>query len=204
MRVTNRRLQDRGPEIDLTPMYPELCLVPEQDYLFVARLKLDMGDGTMNNTETSCLANNTHCPELEMKFRHVDSHERGYRKARLQQHEAPKYGEYFYFTQTITFSETEITPDNAYFTMLIHGVNTGVNITIDSFDLFLPSQSSYHNPNALCKELVFNGNAEGNGFNPYPMLETEYHERLKVIRDEEDGNMFWRLENRRNYHSSIR
>ncbi len=37
MKVTNRRLRDRGPSIDLTPFRPELCLVPDQDYLFVAR-----------------------------------------------------------------------------------------------------------------------------------------------------------------------
>ncbi len=37
LRVTNRRLRDRGPSIDLTPLRPELCLVPDQDYLFTAR-----------------------------------------------------------------------------------------------------------------------------------------------------------------------
>ena len=37
MKVTNRKLKDRGPYLDITPMHPELCLVPNQDYLFVAR-----------------------------------------------------------------------------------------------------------------------------------------------------------------------
>ncbi len=37
MKVTNRRFTDRGPSIDLTPLRPELCLVPDQDYLFTAR-----------------------------------------------------------------------------------------------------------------------------------------------------------------------
>ena len=35
--ITNRQLKSRGPFLDLTPISPHLCLVPEQDYLFVAR-----------------------------------------------------------------------------------------------------------------------------------------------------------------------
>ena len=37
MKVTNRKLYDRGPYIDLTPTFPALCLVPDQEYLFYAR-----------------------------------------------------------------------------------------------------------------------------------------------------------------------
>lgn len=35
--VTNRKLQSRGPYLDITPIFPQHCLVPNQDYLFVAR-----------------------------------------------------------------------------------------------------------------------------------------------------------------------
>ena len=37
LRVTNRKISNRGPHLDITPIRPELCLVPDQDYLFVAR-----------------------------------------------------------------------------------------------------------------------------------------------------------------------
>ena len=72
---------------------------------------------------------------------------------------------------------------------------------MDSFEIFLPDESSYADPNALCDELVYNGDAEGNGFNPYPMGASIGHERIQVI--EEHGNKFWRLVNHENRYSSI-
>ena len=80
-------------------------------------------------------------------------------------------------------------------------VEQGVDITVDSFDLFLPSETSYPNPNALCHELILNGDAEGNGINPYPMTNTHWYETLTIV--EEDGNKFWRLANRNDAGSSL-
>ncbi len=37
LRITRRRLKTRGPYLDLTPIDPHLCLVPNQDYLMVTR-----------------------------------------------------------------------------------------------------------------------------------------------------------------------
>lgn len=37
MKITNRKLDSRGPFIDLTPSFPSSCLVPDQEYLFYAR-----------------------------------------------------------------------------------------------------------------------------------------------------------------------
>lgn len=76
-----------------------------------------------------------------------------------------------------------------------------MDITMDSFELFLLSQSSYHDSNTLCQELVLNGNAEDNGYNPYPMVPYRSSERIKII--EEDGNKFWRLFERRDHSSTV-
>ena len=73
-----------------------------------------------------------------------------------------------------------------------------MDITID---LFLPSETSYQDPNALCEELILNGDAEGNGFNPYPMFNSRSSQRLTII--EEDGNKFWRLFDRDYYKSAV-
>jgi hypothetical protein len=35
--ISNRKLKNRGPYLDITPIRPELCLVPNQEYLFVSR-----------------------------------------------------------------------------------------------------------------------------------------------------------------------
>ena len=78
----------------------------------------------------------------------------------------------------------------------------GIDITLDSFDLFLPSEASYPDPNALCEELILNGDAEDNGFNPYPMVSAYSQEKLKII--EEDGNKFWRIFDRHYYKSSVK
>ena len=37
MKVVNRKIKSRGPSLDITPIRPELCLVLDQDYLFVAK-----------------------------------------------------------------------------------------------------------------------------------------------------------------------
>ena len=37
MKITNRRLRNRGPVIDITPLDPANCLVSDQKYLFVSR-----------------------------------------------------------------------------------------------------------------------------------------------------------------------
>ena len=37
LKVSNRKLTNRGPYLDMTPIRPEACLVPNQDYLFVAK-----------------------------------------------------------------------------------------------------------------------------------------------------------------------
>ncbi len=173
------------------------------------RMKIDKGDGTMDGTPTPCSANNTNCPQLEFIYRHISSYERWSEKGKVHYHAAKPYGEYFYFTSNFQFSETELDPDNGYFNMLIHGPQTGDEITIDSFDFFLPSESSYPDPNDVCGELVQNGDAGGNGFNPYPFYQSDNNERLIVVEEESgnDGNeknKFFRLANRRSYRSTIK
>lgn len=37
MKITNRKIKSRGPEIDITSMHPELCLIPGQEYLLSSR-----------------------------------------------------------------------------------------------------------------------------------------------------------------------
>lgn len=88
------------------------------------------------------------------------------------------------------------------YTNLHFYTETEIDITMDSFNLFLPSESSYQDTNALCHELVANGDAEGNGFNPYPMTPTRSDfDRVTIV--EEDGNKFWRLSDRYTHDSSV-
>ena len=120
----------------------------------------------------------------------------------MKPHIAPRYGEYVDFTTTVTFTEEELSPNNAYWALLFHEPEPGVDITLDSFDFFLPHASSYPDPDALCEELILNGNAENNGFSPYPMVTTSSSQLLLVMQ-KDNGNKFWRLANCGGYRNSI-
>jgi len=175
--VTNRKLRERGPHLDITPISPMSCLVPNQDYLFVARMKLDMANGTMQGQSTTCKTSGEYCPRLSARY-HDLSYDRRNTKKYLAQSIAPNYGQWFDLTGAITFDENELSPNNVYLSLMLDGPEPDINIHLDSFDLFLPSEISYPDPDALCTELVFNGNAEGNGFNPYPMENDAWSERI--------------------------
>ncbi len=156
----------------------------------------------MHGEDTTCRASNSKCPQLVLIF-NDGVHEHWRHKATLHHSVAGKYGEYSDFNyHKVKFSEDEVNPNNAYFALVVYGPEPGVDMTINSFDLFLPSQSSYPDPDALCDELVYNGDAEGNGFNPYPMVNSHWNERLTVV--EEDGNKFWRNFARNNHRSGVR
>ncbi len=160
-----------------------------------------MANGTMRGEDTTCKATNEKCPQLVLIY-HDGAHEHWRHKVTLHQHVAPKYGEYADLTHKVTFREDEVSPNIAYFALVIYGPEPDIDITIDSFDLFLPSQSSYPDPRAPCDELVYNSDVEGNGFNPYPMVNSRWNERLTVV--EEEGNKFWRLFDRNSHRSSVK
>jgi hypothetical protein len=54
LRIGARKATWQGPLLDLTPMMPHLCLVPNQKYLLTARIKLDKADGSEHGLPTTC------------------------------------------------------------------------------------------------------------------------------------------------------
>ena len=90
--------------------------------LFVLRMKLDMGNGTMAGEVSTCKKNGQHCPEFRMFYYDVDK-DREYtiEKARLHPHAATRYGEYFDFTATVSFTDEDLNPENGYYTMYLRG-----------------------------------------------------------------------------------
>jgi len=85
--------------------------------------------------------------------------------------------------------------------MFIQGPEPGVHISLDDFSISLPDPSSFLDPDDFCGELLPNGNAEGNGYNPYPFRNWRSDEKI-LVRDE-NGNKFFRLEKRNRYYSSM-
>ena len=194
LKVTNRQRSDQGPEIDLTVLTPQLCLVPEKEYLFSVEIKLDKADGTDVNNPTPCKIDSNKCPRLTSRIGKAEGGDIYSERIRMAKNDSPNYGEWGDFTGIIKFSEEELFQNVTYFVLQIDRVEAGVDITIDNFRIALPTETSFPDPNDVCSELVFNGDAEGNGIVPYPM--GKIHGSSTVSVSEEAGNMFFRLTNR--------
>ena len=80
-----------------------------------------MANGTMHGEDTSCKEREAFCPEF-WYVTHYDNRERSTRFEEMEQHIAPKYGEYVDFYSTIKFTQQQLSPDNAYYAMLIKGL----------------------------------------------------------------------------------
>mmetsp|Transcript_31842 Transcript_31842/g.73214 ORF Transcript_31842/g.73214 Transcript_31842/m.73214 type:complete len:547 (+) Transcript_31842:134-1774(+) len=182
--VSNRNFLHQGPFLDYTPLDPWKCLLPNTDYLFFARIKLDKDDGSENGAPTSCSLNGSYCPRLISDIGLVDDNNQlkhYYReKKRINQGNARNYGEWFDFTGTITFPKEELAYRGAWFALLIDEVQANVTVSLDHLSLSLPGASSYPNPESPCKDLIFNGDAEGNGYNPYPFRLADNRQSLTV------------------------
>ena len=122
-------------------------------------------------------------------------------KSSLYSSSDQNYGEWFDWTDRITWNADELSPDNVHFVLYIYGVEADVDISLSTFRITLPDVTYYSDPADLCGELILNGNAEGNIFNPYPMRKYHSEDRLPIVIQEEDGNRFYRMEGR-TYHSS--
>ena len=80
----------------------------------------------MHGEDTSCKKTNTYCPELW----YVTDNSGWTKFETLAQHIAPKYGEYVDLYSTITFTEEQLSPTNAYYAMMIYGLGTLIYLVI--------------------------------------------------------------------------
>jgi len=200
--IANRKLTWQGPHIDLTRLMSSSCLIPNQDYLLSARIRIDKADGTSSGSPTPCAINGTYCPKLTNRIGRLPNVDWYRTKYTLPWRYAGNYGQYVDFTGTVQWTADEVDPNsNAYWTLYIEGPEPGAMITLDSFSIALPDPSSYLNPVDVCQELLPNGNAEGNGFNPYPFSSVRSDEMIRVMN--ENGNNFFRLTNRYAYSSTM-
>ena len=162
MRITNRQRTDMGPHLDITRLRPGLCLTPGQDILFSARIKMDKADGTDDGLPTTCknTTDSLNCPHFVSKMMNLNGKNHHDTKARLYNTRAPNYGEWFDWTYTFQWNEDDLNSTNPYSLLHIYHVELGVDITLDSFRISLPSEASFSDPNDLCGELIVNGDAE--------------------------------------------
>lgn len=88
-----------------------------------------MADGSLVGEDSTCKSSGSYCPELRvLHYDKTAMREYTNTKTELHRHRhvAPKYGDYFDLTGTVTFTETELSPSNAYYTMLIDGAGRSI------------------------------------------------------------------------------
>jgi len=208
-----RTMPWQGPILDYTFAKPSNCLIPDQTYILTARLKLDKQDGSEKGSPTTCLDDHYRCVKIYSKTGRLESnvynhrhHITSHKIGEVYNRYAPNYGEYFHIVSTFTLNEDHLNSTNPFHYIQIEGPEEGVDITLDEFRIDLPGASSFppDTPENVCDDLLYNRDANANGFNPYPHKAYHWQERLEV--HEEDGNRFFRLRNRlgtRSFHSKI-
>ena len=75
----------------------------------------------MVGESTTCKASDQKCPELRYFYHDGIGSSSSTRKSTMSQHIAPVYGEYVYYSDTISFSAGELSVANAYYTLVIEG-----------------------------------------------------------------------------------
>lgn len=147
--------------MDATSIDPISCLIPDMEYLFSARIKIDKPDGSDVGLPTQCKnsTDSSYCLHLGTKVGTSNSHIHR-TKDRLYNYRAPNYGEWYDWTARVSWEEDELSPENPYFVFYIYNVEEGSHISLDSFEISAPSEASYPDPNDLCGELIINGDAE--------------------------------------------
>lgn len=196
--IKNRKKSWQGPFLDFTSI--SSCLIPDQDYLLTTRFKLEKGDLSVD-TPTSC-ASGSSCLKLFLEVGKMDD---GVIRRDLATYSSKdmvqSYGQWATWSRTVKWSSAELDQTNVFWTFQMRGVEADVDVHVDYFKITLPSRASYPDTaNGPCRNLVLNGGADANGFNPYPMYRT--HAVLAVL--EEGGNKFFRMMGRTSHWNSMK
>jgi hypothetical protein len=180
-RVTNRvSAREHGPTWDLLNIRD--CLIPDQTYLFSARIRLTKSSED-HRTPTSCAVNESGCLVLQsttlLESGWAESGWKGGWKGFEKQSDQFVYGIWFDFYSAFTFSADELDPAAIYHILQLKGPDPDVDIEMDDITFSLPRQELVPDPSNVCAgNLIMNGKAD-HGINPYPM-ETLAGGRLTV------------------------
>jgi hypothetical protein len=187
---------------NLTTILQSSCIIPNQDYLLSARLKIDMIQGSNLTSPVLCAINGTYCPRIRTRIGWLPTGESSSSLYTMPSKYAGKYGQFVDYTATIKWTPSQVNLTSIrYWFLYLDQLEPGIILTVLDFSVSLPQPSSYLNPDDVCSELLPNGNAETNGFNPYPFYAESSSEKVVVMN--ETGNNFFRLENRGSYSSTI-
>ena len=195
----NRKsIAEHGPTIDMLSFVE--CLIPGQVYLFSAKIRLhDPADP--DEAPTPCDA--AGCLDLLFQTRLPEDGETlTRRKGNRFANEQYRNNVWGNFYATMTFSEGELSPRNAFQVLQLRGAPARYNIYMDNVTFMLPPESLVPNPDDLCSNnLVLNGNAQASEIHPYPMKALGGH--LTVETSPDTGNRVFLVSRRKRNWDSL-
>jgi len=197
-RVFDRKSDaEHGPTWDLLEVRD--CLVPNQKYLFSARVRL-VKPSMPTGTPTTCAELGTNCLELQSSIR-FDTSQANRQKGQENQESDFEYGKWQDFYATFDFSEEELGLGAIYHIFQLRGPESDVEIEIDDVVFSLPPVGTVPDPNNVCGgNLIMNGEAEASSIHPYPMESFGGH---LTVQTGGAGNNYFRLINRKSDNDSI-
>jgi G8 domain len=166
-RVWDRKdANEHAPTLDMRKIRD--CLVPDQDYLFRARIKMTK-PGIATGTLTTCANLNINCLSLQSTVR-TRTGVIGRRKGAELPSNAFRYGVWQDFYATVTYAQDELNWNNTFQILQLRGPEPQVEIEMDDVLFSLPPPAAVPNPTNVCGgNIVLNGNAELDSIHPYPI-----------------------------------
>ena len=155
-----------SPTLDMVSFQD--CLIPGQQYLFTAEIRLhDPND--KDGTKIPCKV--AGCLHLVFRSRLSSKRERvPHWKGKKFENSRYRNNVWENFYATVTFTEHELDSRNIYQLLQLRGAPAMYDIYMDNVTLTTPPASLVPNPSNVCdNNLVMNGDAEGNEIHPYPM-----------------------------------
>ena len=155
-----------SPTLDMVSFQD--CLIPGQQYLFTAKIRLhDPND--KDGAKIPCKV--AGCLHLVFRSRLSSKRERvPHWKGKKFENSRYRNNVWENFYATVTFTKHELDSRNIYQLLQLRGAPAMYDIYMDNVTLTTPPASLVPNPSIVCNNnLVMNGDAEGNEIHPYPM-----------------------------------
>ena len=177
---------EHGPTFDVRRIRD--CLIPQQDYLFRARIKLTKA-GVANGTLTTCARTDSFCLWLHLTVRTATGQLGRRMKVWEDKDHAWRYGQWQDFYAIVSYSEDELSSENIYQILQLRGPEPEVDIEIDDVLFSLPPPEAVPDPSDVCGgNIVLNGDAELDSIHPYPI---DTFGGVLTVEEEANGNQYF-------------
>lgn len=182
LKVSNRPNRWMGATLKFKESMKE-CIQANIPYLFRVDIRLETSIAT---TVSMCSQKEQNwCPRLQWAFKNSKSKRKNMiNLSRFPVENSVKDGMWTTWTDVISFpAEFLKGDDDDYGAITINGMEKDVDVFIDSFEILLLPKEYYPDPEAVCDELIVNGDSSLSPFYTYPINSHDLRERLHIVSD---------------------